>query len=152
MLYTAWREAMSRKKDKKTMFVVKADGRRSSKSHGPTGMRVNLGLNLCSEKTIFIELGGNSHTSVHTKKGAAHFANFLREVADRIDQEWSHQLTGKAIGFAAGQKKPPEMENVMPRVDGKSFRCEECGANVFRRAKGSTMYVCNGCGAKYHGE
>lgn len=42
-------------------------------------------------------------------------------------------------------------EQVMPRVNGKPFRCEECNSNVFTRYDG-TRFRCNGCGACYHGE
>jgi hypothetical protein len=43
-------------------------------------------------------------------------------------------------------------EDVMPKVGGKSFRCE-CGCNVFRVAvSDSSVYVCNSCQARYRGE
>ena len=49
--------------------------------------------------------------------------------------------------------------DVMPRVNGKTFRCDApvstrrstpvCGANVFRYNADRTRLVCNGCGAVY---
>ncbi len=45
---------------------------------------------------------------------------------------------------------PEQGEQVMPKVDGKSFRCE-CGANVFTRV-GDHEYLCNGCRAHWQGE
>ena len=39
---------------------------------------------------------------------------------------------------------------VMPRVNGKTFRCE-CGCNVFTEI-GPLKYRCNGCRALYQGE
>lgn len=39
---------------------------------------------------------------------------------------------------------------VMPRINGEPFHCEECGANVFTAIK--NKYTCNSCGAKYIGE
>ncbi len=57
----------------------------------------------------------------------------------------------------AGPSEPPEEEekekddlSVMVRVDGKSFRCEDCGANCFTRQEG--RYHCNRCDAVYIGE
>ena len=49
-------------------------------------------------------------------------------------------------------------ENVMPRVNGKSFRCEKddqghpCGCNVFHRGLKPNSYICNACGSQYIGE
>lgn len=45
---------------------------------------------------------------------------------------------------------PDQGEQVMPRVDGKSFQCD-CGANVFTRV-GAYEYLCNGCRARWQGE
>jgi predicted RNA-binding Zn-ribbon protein involved in translation (DUF1610 family) len=47
--------------------------------------------------------------------------------------------------------------DTMLYVDGSrtSFRCEECGSNVFKKvseAEASPRYRCNGCGAEYAGE
>lgn len=37
------------------------------------------------------------------------------------------------------------------RTNGQSsFRCEDCGCNVFKEVK-FTVYECNGCGARYKG-
>jgi ribosomal protein L37AE/L43A len=36
-------------------------------------------------------------------------------------------------------------------VAGKTFYCEMCGCNVFRK-NNESKYVCNGCGVKYIGE
>ena len=41
-------------------------------------------------------------------------------------------------------------EQVMPFIDGKSFRCE-CGCNVFTKS-GDYKYVCNSCELSYTGE
>lgn len=42
--------------------------------------------------------------------------------------------------------------DVMPKVDGKAFRCD-CGCNVFKNPKGEPhVYVCNACGDRYRGE
>ena len=43
-----------------------------------------------------------------------------------------------------------EARQVMPRVDGVSFRCE-CGCNVFTEI-GTKRYRCNSCDATYQGE
>jgi len=42
------------------------------------------------------------------------------------------------------------LENFMPRVGGKSFRCE-CGCNLFHKPDKmhQEIYECNGCGARY---
>lgn len=43
-------------------------------------------------------------------------------------------------------------EDVMPMIDGRSFRCG-CGCNVFRHPKGKpTVFVCNSCRDRYIGE
>lgn len=37
----------------------------------------------------------------------------------------------------------------------RSFRCEECGCNVFRKPQPYTdplLYKCNGCGTRWRGE
>jgi hypothetical protein len=40
-------------------------------------------------------------------------------------------------------------EQFMPKVDGKSWRCE-CGANVFHKPEGEPdIFECNACGAWY---
>lgn len=41
-------------------------------------------------------------------------------------------------------------EQVMPKVGGKSFRCD-CGCNVFTKI-GDYRYECNACTARYQGE
>lgn len=52
---------------------------------------------------------------------------------------------------AAAKKEPePLGEQVMPRVDGKPFRCD-CQCNVFA-AIGPLRYRCNSCGVEYQGE
>ena len=39
------------------------------------------------------------------------------------------------------------------KIDGKTFACEECGSNVFRkRINDPLRYRCNGCGAAYRGQ
>lgn len=44
------------------------------------------------------------------------------------------------------------VENFMPRINGKSFRCA-CGANVFHKPDEDRpeIYECNGCGNWYEG-
>lgn len=46
-------------------------------------------------------------------------------------------------------------QNVMPKVNGKTFRCE-CGCNVFHeiehRSNGDIVYGCNACQYRYIGE
>ena len=45
-------------------------------------------------------------------------------------------------------------EQVMPKVDGKSFRCPDCGCNVFSKLGvrgGDILYRCNGCGGRWAG-
>jgi hypothetical protein len=43
--------------------------------------------------------------------------------------------------------KPPEIHNVMPKVNGEFYRCK-CGANVFHWIAEERL-ECNGCGALY---
>ena len=43
-------------------------------------------------------------------------------------------------------------EAVMPRINGRPFRCEDCGANVFHWNDKPNGLTCNGCGATYVGE
>jgi hypothetical protein len=44
-------------------------------------------------------------------------------------------------------------EQVMPKIDGKSFRCDVCGANVFTKSnKDELKYKCNGCQTLWRGE
>lgn len=44
-------------------------------------------------------------------------------------------------------------ETFMPRVNGETFYCEECGSNCFHRySSDPTRYECNGCGTRYIGE
>jgi hypothetical protein len=52
---------------------------------------------------------------------------------------------GRQVDAEAAKPK-----QVMPRVEGKPFRCE-CGANVFTEYE-PFKYRCNGCGATYTGE
>ena len=44
------------------------------------------------------------------------------------------------------------IENFMPRIDGKTFRCA-CGCNVFHKPdrKRPEVYQCNGCDVRYVG-
>lgn len=56
--------------------------------------------------------------------------------------------------------------DIMVKVNGKSFRCEECGANVFHHPRvlntfpdgmgawklETNTYKCNSCGVRYKGE
>lgn len=42
-------------------------------------------------------------------------------------------------------------KDIMPKIDGKSFRCD-CGGNVFRSPLGQPLvFVCNSCGERYKG-
>lgn len=47
-----------------------------------------------------------------------------------------------------------ELRQGMAMIDGKSFRCEDCGCNVFHHPDKNdlTKYRCNGCNARYIGE
>jgi len=46
-----------------------------------------------------------------------------------------------------------EEQDIICKVDGKTFRCEICGCNVFRHPKGEpNKFKCNGCGEVYIGE
>lgn len=42
-------------------------------------------------------------------------------------------------------------EQVMPRINGITFHCEDCGCNVFTEYE-PYRYRCNGCGSCYVGE
>lgn len=42
-------------------------------------------------------------------------------------------------------------EDYMPKVKGKSFRCD-CGCNVFKKSVEGQAYKCNACEAIYQGE
>jgi predicted SprT family Zn-dependent metalloprotease len=46
------------------------------------------------------------------------------------------------------------VQTFMPKINGKSFRCE-CGCNVFTKRKplatGEDVYRCNACPAQYAG-
>lgn len=48
------------------------------------------------------------------------------------------------------EPEPTPKRQVMPKVDGKSFRCA-CGCNVFTDTS-VLHYTCNSCGAKFVGE
>lgn len=58
-------------------------------------------------------------------------------------------ITAIRVEFGVKQAVKPERQ-VMPKVDGKSFRCE-CGGNVFSEI-GSLHYRCNSCGSTFTGE
>lgn len=46
----------------------------------------------------------------------------------------------------------PVPPDVMPMINGRSFRCE-CGCNVFRHPEGEPLvFVCNSCSARFRGE
>jgi hypothetical protein len=51
--------------------------------------------------------------------------------------------------------KPKQpFENVMVKINGKSFHCE-CGCNVFHHPDeehGNEIYICNACELEYKGE
>jgi len=59
--------------------------------------------------------------------------------------EWRHLLDPEYQ-----EAMQPNGTQVMPKVNGRSFRCE-CGANVFTLI-GYKRYKCNGCKAIYQGE
>jgi hypothetical protein len=49
--------------------------------------------------------------------------------------------------------KPVTRKDVMPKVDGKFFHCEHCGANVFSvYSDDPGRYHCNSCEEEYVGE
>jgi hypothetical protein len=49
--------------------------------------------------------------------------------------------------------KNGKLENFMPQIGGKSFRCD-CTCNVFHKPNENRpeLYECNGCGERYIGE
>ena len=52
-------------------------------------------------------------------------------------------------------KEPsPPTETFMPKVDGKPFRCEDCGSNCFHKpvAEDTLLFACNSCRTRYRGE
>jgi len=81
---------------------------------------------------------------------------FPLDVAQNLEKElrreWNtfvtvHPLT---VGDALKQNEDDGLPNVMPRVNGKSFRCE-CGCNVFKEVQ-PLRFKCNSCSATYSGE
>jgi hypothetical protein len=51
--------------------------------------------------------------------------------------------------------RDPKLIDYMPKIDGKYFRCEDCGANVFRKPEPKIdplLFTCNGCGTRWRGE
>lgn len=56
------------------------------------------------------------------------------------------------LGVRLASELAPVPPDVMPMIDGRSFRCS-CGCNVFRHPEGEPMvFVCNACRARYRGE
>lgn len=53
--------------------------------------------------------------------------------------------------YNTGKITENKQEDIMVKVSGKTFYCEQCGSNVFRKDN-ENKYVCNGCGCKYIGE
>lgn len=86
-------------------------------------------------------------------KSDAERAKNQRSTAERalVDAERELRAALAADGRAARAGEPDDDgEQTMPRVGGQSFRCEDCGANVFTRR--GDVYDCNGCHARYRGE
>lgn len=64
----------------------------------------------------------------------------------------SDEACDKIIASVEIHSEETEDIDVMPRVNGKVFRCEECNANVFRRLLNDpSKYKCNSCGTIYLG-
>jgi hypothetical protein len=55
----------------------------------------------------------------------------------------------KSLGLETGDDAWSDVDT-MPRVGGKSFRCD-CGGNVFRKHKTLSRFQCNSCLAEYVG-
>lgn len=66
--------------------------KKMSATHRPSGLHLEIAENLKGgEHCLFIDLSGNSFSSVHTKAGARSFARFLRGVAEKITWECDGQ-------------------------------------------------------------
>ncbi len=63
---------------------------------------------------------------------------------------WDEAKEAAQAALAAREGKPPQAEQVMPRVNGKPFKCD-CGCNVFTKTE-PLKYRCNSCEATYTGE
>lgn len=52
-----------------------------------------------------------------------------------------------------GEAKDAWSNDLLCRVGKRVFRCETCGANVFKKKIADpTLYKCNGCGERYRGK
>lgn len=63
-------------------------------------------------------------------------------------------LTPAQVAEGVRQAKQRKLvpEDIMPMIDGRSFRCD-CGANVFRHPEGEPLvFVCNSCQTRFRGE
>lgn len=63
---------------------------RKTKKH-TSGLTFSLEENLIGKKKIFIHLSGNSQTMIPTIDGALNFADWLRDVANKVD-EWADEV------------------------------------------------------------
>lgn len=59
------------------------------------GIRFFLDENLNNEKCIFIDLYGNSSSTLLTKRTAINFVKFLHKTADAIEKDWIKEITRK---------------------------------------------------------
>lgn len=64
-------------------------------------------------------------------------------------RDYTNEIIARRLA-AKEDMKTGSIEQVMPRVDGKPFRCD-CGCNVFTKI-GSLHYQCNSCEARWKGE
>ena len=63
------------------------------------------------------------------------------------------ELFDVTVEIKRAESPPP---TIMPKINGETFRCENCGSNCFHREPerdhaGEQGYRCNGCGARYMG-
>lgn len=72
----------------------------------------------------------------------------LRAWSEAGDDTTVAQLRARAAEIMA--ERPYKIEDSMPIVAGRRFRCD-CSGNVFSRMSDET-FVCNSCGTVYAGE
>lgn len=61
-----------------------------------------------------------------------------------------HDSARRLADELSGGERDTKPEQVMPKINGKHYRCE-CGCNVFART-GPSRLECNGCQAKFSTE
>jgi predicted RNA-binding Zn-ribbon protein involved in translation (DUF1610 family) len=104
--------------------------------------------------TLSLEIYDTEHTGEFDEAGVRVYdwdrAQRLRDIRD-----WVEGAVEKAReSLSRAESRYSTGEAVMPRVGGKSFRCE-CGANVFTKwvceEHQTDEYKCNACGTVYAG-